>query len=102
MCRVELPPMGFSAARSSQALPKALHIGHLSSPILLRGFQRACKGIDTPPTTTQYSEVLHIHQTVACRKVLASTGRYCRLALQQQWRRGALDSTYETKREPAS
>ena len=44
MCRVELPPMGFSAARSSQALPKALRVGHLSSPILLRGSQRACVG----------------------------------------------------------
>ena len=61
-----------------------------------------CGCINTPPTTTQNSEVLHIHQTVAYRKMLASSGRQYRLALQQQWGRGALDSTYGTKREPAS
>ena len=61
-----------------------------------------CGCINAPLTTTQYSEVLHIHQTVAYRKMLASTGRQDRLALQQQWGRGALDSTNRTKREPAS
>lgn len=58
MCRVELPPMGFSAARSSQAPPKALRVGHLSSPILLRGFHRAYAG----------ASMLHppLHNTQRC------------------------------------